>query len=209
MTLEERLAALEQAEAMRAAGEELRARRYAAFLALSPAERLAVYQQRTATTTPDGLPYPDDYTAPADSPAAFQALAEATQAALNGLDVLTADYVTPATGWELNGDVYGAARTEKMGRLVVTRGRMKRTTALTVADNGSYLVGTIAEPFRPWLPLSFAVSWRATDDRGVQDMTTTCNALATGELYVVSNVVGTLAVGQWVSLAGVAWWTKP
>jgi hypothetical protein len=36
----------------------------------------------TAYTNPDRLPYPDDYSASADSPAAFKALADATQAAL-------------------------------------------------------------------------------------------------------------------------------
>lgn len=37
----------------------------------------------TGYTIPDSLPYPDDYTQPADSPAALQSLATATQAALD------------------------------------------------------------------------------------------------------------------------------
>lgn len=36
-----------------------------------------------ATTNPDNLPYPADYADPADAPAAYRALAEATQAALD------------------------------------------------------------------------------------------------------------------------------
>jgi hypothetical protein len=35
-----------------------------------------------ANTSPDGLPFPDDYSDPADSPAALEALANATQLAL-------------------------------------------------------------------------------------------------------------------------------
>ena len=38
------------------------------------------------TTQPDGLPYPSDYSTPADAPAAYQALAEATQVALTNRD---------------------------------------------------------------------------------------------------------------------------
>ena len=38
------------------------------------------------TTEPDGLPYPSDYSTPADAPAAYQALAEATQVALTKRD---------------------------------------------------------------------------------------------------------------------------
>ena len=37
----------------------------------------------TAYTSPDNLPYPDDYQQPADSPSAFAALANAVQAALS------------------------------------------------------------------------------------------------------------------------------
>lgn len=45
----------------------------------------------TGHTSPDNLPFPDDYSAPADSPNSFEELAEATQAALT-------NRLTPTTG---------------------------------------------------------------------------------------------------------------
>ena len=45
------------------------------------------------TTEPDGLPYPSDYNTPADAPAAYQALAEATQVALTNRDTAHAPTV--------------------------------------------------------------------------------------------------------------------
>ena len=40
----------------------------------------------TGTTVPDGLPFPDDFEDAADSPTAFEALAQATQTALTNRD---------------------------------------------------------------------------------------------------------------------------
>lgn len=76
--IELRLRRLEEIEATRAAQSRAAATREQ----LTPARRLKAYLTRAATTAPDALPYPNDYQQPADSPAAFQALAIATQAAL-------------------------------------------------------------------------------------------------------------------------------
>jgi len=79
MTIEERLAELEERERSR----DERAARWAA---LSPEERLAAIP---FANTPLGLPYPSDYQTPADSPLAFQQLATATDTQLAGRSVLT------------------------------------------------------------------------------------------------------------------------
>lgn len=48
----------------------------------------------TSYTSPDRLPAPDDYQQPADSPAAFRALADAVQAALTPRPTLVAGVVS-------------------------------------------------------------------------------------------------------------------
>lgn len=57
----------------------------------------------TYYTTPDGLPAPDDYQQAADSPSAFRALADATQAALSGIRDYALARITQ--NWGNNTDV--------------------------------------------------------------------------------------------------------
>lgn len=68
----------------------------------------------TAYTTPDGLPYPDDYQQPADSPAAIQALANGTQTALNN-HADKATQITAGSGLVGGGDL-SANRTLNVGQ---------------------------------------------------------------------------------------------
>lgn len=75
--LEARLAALE-------AREQVRAARAAALAVMTPAQRQAEFEASlTRGTAGDDLPLIDDYNLPADVPAANNALASATQTALN------------------------------------------------------------------------------------------------------------------------------
>jgi hypothetical protein len=57
----------------------------------------------TYFTTPDGLPAPDDYQRPADSPSAFRSLADATQGALSSIRAFAQDRITQ--NWGNNLDV--------------------------------------------------------------------------------------------------------
>lgn len=57
----------------------------------------------TGYTNPDNLPYPDDYQQPADSPSAFQALAQSVQTALTAAKAYTIGRITQ--NWGSNTDV--------------------------------------------------------------------------------------------------------
>jgi hypothetical protein len=63
----------------------------------------------TAYTSPDALPYPDDYQKPADSPSAFAALAGAVQAALTSVR----DYATSRVIDSVNGTNADIAPSQK------------------------------------------------------------------------------------------------
>jgi hypothetical protein len=158
----------------------------------------------TATTTPDGLRYPDDPEAPADSINAFGQLAVDTQTALNARMPLAPTGGTLA----VNGNFTAVgAFVARWGRLVVARGHFNRTTALTVADNGVYQFGTVPAGFRPIADVFAAGTWQALNGSSPQIMTTQVRVDTSGALSVVSNVAGSMRVNDYVSVDGLVWWT--
>lgn len=89
--LSARLTALELAQKQRTVAASM-------LSGLSTAQRMVLQAARNAYTPGDLLPYPNDYNDPADSPAAFQGLAEATQTALNKrAQVGLVNYLTATT----------------------------------------------------------------------------------------------------------------
>lgn len=96
----------------------------------------------TKHTAPDNLPAPDDYQQPADSPAAFQALANATQAGLERKVNRAGDTVT--------------------GRLEVQGGVMLHTPgyAAAIMDasivDGRMTLRALDQEYRDWAPIGAA-----------------------------------------------------
>lgn len=164
----------------------------------------------TGTTTPDGIRFPNDPEAPADSINAFAQLAADTQTALtkrmNSLP--TSTLVAPSGGWSnATTTGYGQPITHKTGQLVVARGLMVRTSTLTLADNGVYQIGLVGAGFRPTVSVVAAAGWYARNGSSPQKMTAQVIVDADGQVHVVSNVAGSMQVGDWVSLGGIAWFT--
>jgi hypothetical protein len=165
----------------------------------------------TATTTPDGLRYPDDPEAAADSINAFGDLATDTQTALSARMGLAP--VTGTLAGHTNYTANGAPQLARWGRLVVARGHyVRNTSSLTVADNGVYQFAVIPVGFRPQIDTLMAGTWQClntglTPD-AAQIMTTQIVVAANGQMSVVSNVNGTLRAGtDYVSAGGLMWWT--
>jgi hypothetical protein len=162
----------------------------------------------TATTTPDGLRYPNDYEQPADVPIALGQLAVDTQTALNKrMTVAPAvgEVTAFAAGWAGDATVYGPPRGHKFGRLVTFRGMFIRTgSPLTVTDNQAYDVGTLPAGFRPEVQLRTLATWYANTPTG-NFSATPALIFANGDIRFTANSSGTIAVGQWVSLAGITW----
>lgn len=99
----------------------------------------------TGYTNPDNLPYPDDYQQPADSPSAFQALAQSVQTALTAAKNYTIGRITQ--NWGSNTDVAISqavvsawktaieAREVKAGTGLSGGGTLAATRTLTVDTN--------------------------------------------------------------------------
>jgi hypothetical protein len=200
-----RLAALEAAQVTRT--------RQAGILArLTPAQRLTRFLGRAATTPGDGLPYPNNYQEPADSPAALQALALSTQSALNArMNVNPAIQVlTLEAGWKHAITSYGQAFVFLSGRLVATSGMLLRnSTDLPVTDNVAIKLATIPAGFRPAYSLRVPGAWSARDTNNETHLSAgTLDILADGTVNFYPNFTGTIvASSHYVSLAGITWIT--
>lgn len=118
--------------------------------------RDAMRGQFTATTPGDGLRYPNDYNAPADSPAALRDLANDTQAALNKrMNIaVTKVNISRASGWANN-----FPTASKSGKFVVLSGHFQRSATLTASANTWYQVGTLPAGYRPQVVERVAVTF--------------------------------------------------
>ena len=160
-------------------------------------------------TSPDLLPWPET-SDPAMVPQDMQELAAATQAAIDKR--MNASYTAAActyqSGWVSNTDSYGGLVLYKTGKLVIARGKARRSSNMTVADNTLYQIGAVPPGYRPAVWLAAAGAWAALAAGEFQNMVTQLVVSTDGDIHVLANTAATIrATTDWVSIAGLSWMT--
>jgi hypothetical protein len=115
--------------------------------------------------------------------------------------------VSYASGWRAG----SVPVTMKMtGKLVVVVGTFERSSSLTIVDNTTYTIGTITNSaYRPANGLRCSVPFVATPTAGGRNYSAgQLNIDGAGVVLFVPSFGGTMAVDDWVSLGGLAWFAN-